>query len=152
MALSHQKGTFVSNQSLCGANNVVEHYRKIIEILHWHPFEGWPTRARPTHPFWQLLLGRPCPVMSAVEWTPLQGFNSFSILLHYYNHISKNWRPILPCSYFWTFAQCDVGTGTMYLISRPESKQNSSNAKSLFSCPVMSSHSLVYIQYKAKSA
>ena len=25
--------------------------------------------------------------------------------LHYYYHIWKNWRPIFPCSYFWTFAQ-----------------------------------------------
>ena len=29
-----------------------------------------------------------------------------NVLLHYQHHISKNWRPILPCSYFWTFAQC----------------------------------------------
>ena len=26
---------------------------------------------------------------------------------HELYHISKNWRPILLCSYFWTFAQCD---------------------------------------------
>ena len=30
-------------------------------------------------------------------------FFSHNVLLHYYHHISKNWRPILPCSYFWTF-------------------------------------------------
>ena len=25
-----------------------------------------------------------------------------------WHHISKNWRPILPCSYFWNFAWCDL--------------------------------------------
>ena len=68
---------------LCGANNVVEHYRKGIEILNWHPFEGWPTRARPTHPFLQLLVGLPCPVKSALKRTLLQCFNSFSISFYY---------------------------------------------------------------------
>ena len=38
----------------------------------------------------------------------LAGFELFfhNVQLHYLQHISKNGRPILPCSYFWTFAHC----------------------------------------------
>ena len=55
---------------ICGANNAVEHYGKRIKILHGCPFEGWPNRARQSHPFWQKGLGWPCPVRSALKRTP----------------------------------------------------------------------------------
>ena len=50
---------------LCGANNVVEHYGNIIEILHRCPFEGWPNKAWQSHPFlaeivWLAELAMPC--------------------------------------------------------------------------------------------
>ena len=54
-------------------NNVVEHYRKRIKILHGCPFQSWPNRARPFHPFWQMALKR----------TPEQDFTSFSIMFIY---------------------------------------------------------------------
>ena len=48
------------------------------------------------------LLGQPS------KGHPHRNFNSFSIM--FYHIISTTsqqiWRPILPCSYFWTFAQC----------------------------------------------
>ena len=74
------------------SNNVVEYYGKRIEILHGHPFEGWPNRARPSHPFWQLLVGWPCPVRSALKRTPVQDFNSSSIMV--YNIITTTYQKI----------------------------------------------------------
>ena len=73
----------VSNFLICGGNNVVDHYGRRIKILHGCPFEGWPNRARPSHPFWQLLGGWPCPVSSALKRTPVQDFNSFSMMFYY---------------------------------------------------------------------
>ena len=76
----------VSNFLTCGANNVVEHYGKRIKILHGCPFEGWPNRARPSHTFWQKSadwLNWLCPVRSALKRTPMQDFNSFSIMFYY---------------------------------------------------------------------
>ena len=66
--------------------NVVEHYGKIIEILYGHPFEGWLNRARPSHPFWQKStdwLNWLCPIRSVLKGTPVQNFNSFSIMFYY---------------------------------------------------------------------
>ena len=45
----------VSDVLICSANNVTDHYGKMIEVLHRHPFEGWPDMARPSHSFWQKL-------------------------------------------------------------------------------------------------
>ena len=111
------KHTVRKSRNITGQNKspifwyVVEHYRKRIEILHGHAFVGWPNRAQPSHPFLQKLadwLNCLCPVRSALKRTPVQDFDSFSIMLYYiyWYHISKKWRPILPCSYFWTFAVC----------------------------------------------
>ena len=64
----------------------MEHYEKRIEILHGCPFEGWPNRAQPSHPFWQKSanwLNWPCSVRSALKRKPVQDFNSFSIMLYY---------------------------------------------------------------------
>ena len=64
----YKRAKCVSNFLICCANNVVQHYRKRIEILHGHPFEGWPNRARPSHPFWQKStdwLNWLCPIRSA---------------------------------------------------------------------------------------
>ena len=77
----------------------VEHYGKLVKILHGCPFEGWPTRARPFRPFWQKGLGWPCPI---TQFSPQKdtcaGFCVFfhKVLLDYYHKTSKNWRPILP--------------------------------------------------------
>ena len=49
----YNRAKYVSNFLICWANNVVEHYGKRIEILHGCPFEGWPSRAWPSHTFWQ---------------------------------------------------------------------------------------------------
>ena len=68
---------------ICGANNAVEYYGKRIKILHGCPFEGWPNRARPFKPFLPKRVGWPCPVRSALKRTPVQDFNSFSILFYY---------------------------------------------------------------------
>ena len=65
------------------ANDIVEHYGKRIEILHGCPFEGWPNRAWPFKPFLPKWVGWPCPVRSALKRTPVQDFNSFSILFYY---------------------------------------------------------------------
>ena len=67
--------------------------------VHRCPFEDWPNRAWPIQPISWFLpkrWGWPCPVRSALKRTPVQDFNSFSPHKH---HISKNWRPILPCYY-----------------------------------------------------
>ena len=64
----------VSDVLICSANNVTDHYGKTIEVLHRHPFEGWPDMARPSHSFWQIGLdgcallcqpskGHPCRVL-----------------------------------------------------------------------------------------
>jgi hypothetical protein len=79
----YNKAKHVSNFLICGAKNVVEDYGKIIKILHGCPFEGWPNRERPFHPFWQKELGWPCPVRSALKRTPMEDFNSFSIMFSY---------------------------------------------------------------------
>ena len=96
-----QWGTTKYEQSkICVADNVMEHYGKRIKILHGCPLEGWPNRAWPwpSKPYLPKRVGWPCPVRSSHIRTPVQDFNSFSIiLLHYQHHISKNWRPILPC-------------------------------------------------------
>ena len=71
---------------ICVAKNVVENYRKIIEILHGRPFEGWPNRAPPFYLFWQKSadwLNWPCPVRSALKRTPVQDFYCFSIMFYY---------------------------------------------------------------------
>ena len=67
-------------------------YGKRIKILYGCPFEGWPNRAWPSHPFWQLLVEWPCPVRSALKRTPVQDFNSFSIM--FYNIISTTYQKI----------------------------------------------------------
>ena len=96
------------NLLICGAKNVVEHCRKRIKILHGCLFEGRPNRARSSHPFWKKFsdwLNWPCPVRSTLKRTLVQDVNSFSIMFYYIismYYISKNWRPFLPCSYFWT--------------------------------------------------
>ena len=66
-----------------GANIVVEHYEKRIEILHGCPFEGWHNRARPSHTVRQNWLGWPCPVRSTLKMKPMQEFDSFSIVFYY---------------------------------------------------------------------
>ena len=43
----------------------------------------WPNRARPSHPFWQLLVGWLCPVRSTLKRTPVQDFKSVSIMFYY---------------------------------------------------------------------
>ena len=60
----------------CGANDVVEHYGKIIlrtdQTGHGHPTlfdRNW--------------LHWPCPVRSALKRTPVQDFDSFSIMIYY---------------------------------------------------------------------
>ena len=71
---------------------IVEQYGKRIKILHRCPFKGWPNRARPSHPFWQKGLEWPCPVRSALKRTPVQDFNSFSII--FYCIISTTYQKI----------------------------------------------------------
>ena len=74
-----------------GAKNIVKHYGKRIEILHWFPFESWPKRARPFHPFGQKLaycLNCLYPVESALKRTPVHNFNCFSIMFYY---ITRGW-------------------------------------------------------------
>ena len=47
---------------------------------------GSANRAWPSHPFWQKLadwLNWPCPVRSALKRTPVQDFDSFSIMFYY---------------------------------------------------------------------
>jgi hypothetical protein len=72
-------------------------------------------RARPFHPFWQKSadwLNWLCPVTpvrSVLKRTAVQDFYSFSII--FYDIINTTYQKIgdlLPCSYFWTFAQCSV--------------------------------------------
>ena len=43
---------------------------------------GWGLRALPSHPFWQKGLERLCPIGSALKRTPMQDFNSFSIIFY----------------------------------------------------------------------
>ena len=53
--------------------------------------EGWPNKAHPSHPFWQKsadLLNWPWPFRSALNRTPMQYFNSFSITFYYINTIT----------------------------------------------------------------
>ena len=69
-----------NNSFICGANNVVEHFRKIIETLYGCPFEGWPNRVRPN---WQKWLGWPCPVRSALKRTTVKGFIFFPKMFYY---------------------------------------------------------------------
>ena len=38
---------------------------------------------QPSHPFWQKVLGLPCPVRSALKRTPVQDFSYFSIMYKY---------------------------------------------------------------------
>ena len=82
------------NRSPFIANNALEHYWKRIEILHGNPSKSWPYRARQCHPFRQMawdghaLLGQPSKGHFA-------GF-FHNVLLHYWQHISKNWRFICP--------------------------------------------------------
>ena len=40
-------------------------------------------RARPSYPFWQLLVRWLCPVRSALKRTPVQDFNYFSMIFYY---------------------------------------------------------------------
>ena len=98
----------VSNFLICGANVVVEHFGKRIKILHGRPFEGWRNRAWPSKPILPKWVGWLCPVMSALKRTPLQDFNSFSIM--FYCIISTTYQKIgdLFCpGIFLDFAQCD---------------------------------------------
>ena len=88
---------------MCGTYNVVEYYGKRIKILHGCPFEGWPNRAWSIQPISQFLtkrVGWPCPVRSALKKTPVQGFNSFSIMLYYiisttYQKIGDLFYPVI---------------------------------------------------------
>ena len=48
-----------------------------------------------------------------------------NVLLYYWYQISKNWRPILPCSYFWTLAQYE-------LLNSPEYTNSLINADSFY--------------------
>ena len=65
-------------------NNVVEHYRKRIKILHGCPFEGWPNQqGTAIPPFLADGLGWLCPVKSALKRTLMQDLNSFSIMIYY---------------------------------------------------------------------
>ena len=74
---------------ICGANNVVEHYRKRIKIL--HPFEGWPNKAGPSQRApaflaeigWLAKLAMPCYVSPQKDTRT--GFLLFfhDVLLHY---------------------------------------------------------------------
>jgi hypothetical protein len=82
------KAKEVSNFLICGTNNIVEHYGKIINILH-----GVILRADLTgySQFSQSAdfcqkgqrVGWPCPVRSALKRTSVQDFNSFSIIFYY---------------------------------------------------------------------
>ena len=50
-------------------------------------FEGWPNRAWPSYPFWQKSadwLNWLSPVRPALKRTPVQDFNSFSIIFYYF--------------------------------------------------------------------
>ena len=76
-------GQYRSNFLICGANNVAEHYGKRIKLMYECSFEGWPNRARPSHPFWPKGLGWPRPIMSAFKRIPVQDFNSFFIIFCY---------------------------------------------------------------------
>ena len=79
---------YVSNFLIFGAKNIVEHYGKRIEILHGCPFEGWPSRARPSHPSWQKLadwLNWLYPVKSALKRTPCMILIFFHNVLLYYD-------------------------------------------------------------------
>ena len=81
----HNRSKNVASSLICGANNVVEHYGKRIEILHRRPLKGWPNRSRPSHPFWQKSadwLNGLCPVRSALKRTSVQDFSSFCIIFH----------------------------------------------------------------------
>ena len=81
----YKRAKYVSNFLICGANNVVQHYRKRIEILHGHPFVCWPNRSCPSHLFWQKLadwLKWPWSVRSAFKRTHMQDFNCFSIMFY----------------------------------------------------------------------
>ena len=55
--------------------------------------------------------GMAVPVRSALKKTPVQDFNSFFIMFYYIisTTYQKIGRPILPCSYFWTFALYELG-------------------------------------------
>ena len=66
---------------ILGTDNVVEHYEIRIKIRHGCLFEGWPNRARPSHPFLAEWLECLCPVRSAFKRTPVHGFDSFFIIL-----------------------------------------------------------------------
>ena len=74
----------VSNFSICGADNAVEHYGEMIKILQGCPFEEKPNRSWPSHPFRQKGLGWACPVWSVLKRTPMQDFQFFfhNVLLH----------------------------------------------------------------------
>ena len=81
-----QQGKIGLQFFICGAKNVVEHYGKRIEILHERCFVGWPNGSRPSHPFWQKSadwLNWPCTIRSALNRTPVQDFNSSSIIFYY---------------------------------------------------------------------
>ena len=67
---------------ICFATNVVDHYVKRIKMLHGCPFEGRPNRVWPSKPFLPKWVGWPCPVRSAPKRTPVQDFNSLSIMFY----------------------------------------------------------------------
>ena len=64
-------------------------------IRHGHPtlFGRWAWMATP------------CQSSSQMDTRARFLFFFHNVLLHYQHHISKNWRVILPCSYFWNSAQ-----------------------------------------------
>ena len=90
---------------ICGLNNEVEHFRKQtgvllrVDIMTY----GMAISSNGHTPLSANLRGMAMPgsVRSALKRTPLQDFDFFSkdVLLHYKDNISKNWWPILPCSY-----------------------------------------------------
>ena len=88
-------------------NHLIELYEKRIKILHGLPFEGWPNMAWPIQPISQFLpkrVGWPCPVRSALKRTPVQDFNSFSIIISTtYQKIGDLFCPGI----FLDIAQCD---------------------------------------------
>ena len=51
-------------------------------------------------------MAMPCQVSPQKDTCAGFLFFSHNVLLHYQHHTSKNWRPILSCSCFWTFAHC----------------------------------------------
>ena len=80
---------------ICGANDIVEHYEKRIKIFLRADLTG-PGTAIQAH-----LPKRLCPVRSDLKRTPVQDFNSFSVMFYYI--ISTTYQKIEDLLYFWTF-------------------------------------------------